>query len=146
MSSLPHTVVTWTEFLRLPERPENAKRYELHDGEVVIVPLPRPLHMKVQRRLLDLLEPLARRRGVATTEFRYRPAPNLQYWVADVAYVPQAEWDAIPPDKYPIYTPPLIVEISHRRRPDLRYLTLTSSSISATPPPRLRRQPATSCG
>jgi Uma2 family endonuclease len=111
MSSLPHSVVTWTEFLRLPERPENAKRYELHDGEVIIVPPPRPLHLKVQKRLQDLLEPLAGRRGVVPTEFPYRPAQNLQYWVADLAYVPRAEWDAIPPDQYPIYAPPFIVEI-----------------------------------
>lgn len=111
MSSLPHSVVTWSEFLRLPERPENAKRYELHDGEVVIVPPPRPLHLKVQRRLLDLLDPLGRRRGIVTMEFPYRPAPNLQYWVADLAFVPRAEWDAIPPDHYPVYTPPFIVEV-----------------------------------
>ena len=111
MSSQPHSVVTWTEFLRLPERPENSKRYELHDGEVVIVPPPRPLHLKVQVRLRDVLQPLARRRGVVTTEFPYRPAPNLQYWVADLAFVPQREWDAIPPDQYGVYTPPLIIEI-----------------------------------
>jgi Uma2 family endonuclease len=111
MSSLPHAVVTWTEFLRLPERPESGMRYELHDGEVIVVPPPRPLHRKVQKRLESLLEALAGKRGVVEKESPYRPAPNLQYWIADLAYIPQADWQALPPDRDPIYAPPLIVEV-----------------------------------
>ncbi|MBI3683049.1 MAG: hypothetical protein HY235_21970 [Acidobacteria bacterium] len=34
---------------------------------------------------------LAGERGVVTTDFPYRPVPNLQYWYTDVAYVPRAE-------------------------------------------------------
>jgi Uma2 family endonuclease len=111
MSSLTHSRVNWPEFLRLPERPPNAQRYELHDGEVVVVPPARPLHKKIQKRIERLLETLAETRGVVSTEFPYRPMGDLQYWVADVAYVPQADWDAIPADDYPIYAPPLIVEV-----------------------------------
>ncbi len=37
--------------------------------------------------------------------------PDLQYWFADVAYIPKAVWDALPPDEYPIYAPPLVVEV-----------------------------------
>jgi Uma2 family endonuclease len=40
MSSLAHSPVTWQDFLRLPERPETGQRYELHDGEVIVVPPP----------------------------------------------------------------------------------------------------------
>jgi len=111
MSSLAHSLVTWAEFLRLPERPETGKRYELHDGEVALVPPARPLHIKLQKRLERLLEALAGERGVVTIEFPYRPVPNLQYWFADVAFVPQADWDALPPNEYPVYAPPLIVEV-----------------------------------
>ena len=111
MSGLTHSLVTWSEFLRLPERPENAKRYELHDGEVIVVPPPRPHHIKIQRQILDLLITLAGKRGIVTIEFPYRPVLNLQYWVADVAYVPRPDWDALPPNDYPIYAPPLIVEV-----------------------------------
>jgi len=111
MSSLAHSLVTWTEFQRLPERPENGIRYELHYGEVVIVPAPRPLHVKVQKRIQDLLAPLAGDRVVVPTEFPYRPAPNLQYWVADVACVRREDWDALPPDEWPVCTPALIVEV-----------------------------------
>jgi len=111
MSSLAQSLVTWEDFLRLPERPETGKRYELQDGEVIVVPPARPLHIKLQKRIEHLLESAAGERGVVTTEFPYRPAPNLQYWFADVAYIPQADWDALPPDEYPIYAPPLIVEV-----------------------------------
>jgi len=72
--------------VNLPERPETGQRYELQDGEVIIVPPARPLHIKLQTAAGD--------RGVVTTEFPYRPVPNLQYWFADVAYIPHAVWDA----------------------------------------------------
>ena len=111
MSSLAHSLVTWTEFLRLPERPETGQRYELHDGEVVIMPPARPIHIKLQKRIEKLLEELAGERGAVVTEFPYRPVLNLQYWVADIAYVPRNDWDALPPDEYPVYAPPLIVEV-----------------------------------
>jgi Putative restriction endonuclease len=106
MSTIAHSLVTWADFLLLPERPETGKRYELHDGKVVLVPPARPIHIKLQKRIEQLLEALAGDRGVVTLEFPYRPFPNLQYWFADVAYVPRAEWDAMPSDEYPIYAPP----------------------------------------
>jgi len=105
------TLITWTEFLRLPERPENGIRYELHDGEVVVVPAPRPVHVKIQKRIQDLMEALASHNIVVPTGFPYRPTPNLQYWVADVACVRRADWDAIPPDEWPVCAPALIVEV-----------------------------------
>jgi Uma2 family endonuclease len=111
MGSLTQSLVTWDEFLRLPERPHTGKRYELQNGEVIVVPPARPLHIKLQKRIERLLETAAGNRGVVTTEFPYRPVPNLQYWFADVAYIPQADWDALPPDEYPVYAPPLIVEL-----------------------------------
>jgi Uma2 family endonuclease len=111
MSSLAHSPVTWQDFLLLPERPETGKRYELHDGEVVLVPPARPLHIKLQKRIEQLLEAIAGDRGVITIEFPYRPVVNLQFWFADVAYIPKENWDALPPDEYPVYAPPLIVEV-----------------------------------
>ena len=72
---------------------------------------PRPSHIKLQKRIESLLEERAGGRGVVTTEFPYRPVANRQFWFADVAYVPKAAWDAMPPDKYPVYAPLLIVEV-----------------------------------
>jgi Uma2 family endonuclease len=63
MSSLAQSLVTWEEFVRLPERPEADKRYELHDGEVIVVPPARPLHIKLQKRIERLIETAAGDRG-----------------------------------------------------------------------------------
>ena len=46
------------------------------------------------------------------SEWPYRPAPNLQYWVADLAYIPLADWESMPRDAdWPVYAPPLIIEV-----------------------------------
>jgi len=47
-TSANHELVTWAQFVQLPDRPENAKRYELHDGEIVTVPRARPIQIKFQ--------------------------------------------------------------------------------------------------
>ena len=75
------------------------------------MPPPRPRHLKLQTRVERLLQGIAGDRGVVRIEFPYRPVHNLQYWIADVAYIPLADWDAMPPDQYPVYAPPLIIEV-----------------------------------
>ena len=102
-------LVTWSEFGDLPEHTDLGERYELHDGEVVLVPMLRMRGLKVQTRLEGVLRGAAAARGVVRCCYPYRPAINLQYWVADVAFVPQDEWDALPLDEFPVYTPPVIV-------------------------------------
>jgi Uma2 family endonuclease len=111
MGSVADRLVTWADFQEWPERDETGQRVELHDGEIILVPPARPIHIKLQKRLERLLESLCGDRGVVTTEFPYRPVPNLQYWFADVAYVLQADWDALPPHDYPVYSPALIIEV-----------------------------------
>jgi Uma2 family endonuclease len=111
MGSVADQLVTWADFLERPERDETGKRFELHDGEIILVPPAQPIHIKLQKHIERLLEGLAGDQGVVTTEFPYRPVQNLQYWFADVAYVLQADWDALPPHEYPVYSPALIVEV-----------------------------------
>jgi Uma2 family endonuclease len=72
-------LVSWEEFQLLPERPENGKRYELHDGEVVIVPPARPLHLRVRMRLPRLLRFVEECGFVVVQEYPYRPALNYQF-------------------------------------------------------------------
>ena len=36
---------------------------------------------------------------------------NLQFWFADVAYVPIADWRKLARDEYFVYAPPLVVEV-----------------------------------
>jgi len=61
--------------------------------------------------LAEWLIAAARGAGRAAQEFPYRPALNLQFWRADVAYLPAADWERMKVDEYPVYAPPLIIEI-----------------------------------
>jgi Uma2 family endonuclease len=117
MSTVRKALVTWEQFLELPD-PEPGIHLELHNGEVVSVAPPRPLHILVQMRLAKRLTTRGQDRGYGAQEFPYRPAENLQFWHADVAYVPKEDLRDMQGYLYPIYAPPLIVEVlspSNRR-------------------------------
>jgi len=73
MSSLAQSLVTWEGFLRLVERRETGKRFELQDGEVILALPARPLHIKLQKRMERLLEALG------TTERLVSPGVLLSY-------------------------------------------------------------------
>jgi hypothetical protein len=49
--------------------------------------------------------------GHAYPEFPYRPAANLQFWFADVAHLPNEDWDALEGPGHPVYSPPLVAEV-----------------------------------
>ena len=110
MSTIGRALTTWEQFLELPD-PEPGFHLELHNGEVVLVAPARPLHIFVQALLVKWLTIAAEGRGYGAQEFPYRPAKDLQFWKADVAYVPNEEMQAMRGSEYPIYAPPLIVEV-----------------------------------
>jgi Uma2 family endonuclease len=118
MSTVGTALTTWDEFVELPD-PEDATHYELHDGEVVVVPTPKPIHVYIQNLLMRWLTTQARGRGYGSLEFPYRPAANLQYWYADVAYLPNEDWRAMRTTEYQVYAPPLVIEVlSPSNRPE----------------------------
>jgi Uma2 family endonuclease len=118
MSTVGSALITWEEFLKLQD-PENGKRYELHDGELVLVPPARPIHIYIQQVLVHWLTSAAEGRGSAAMEFPYRPAANLQFWYADVAYLPHEDWQLMRSREYSVYAPPLIIEVlSTSNRPE----------------------------
>jgi Uma2 family endonuclease len=110
MSTLGAALTTWDEFRELPDG-RDGTHYELHDGEVVEVPPLKPNHVYIRSLLVRWLTAAAEGRGWAAQEFPYRPAANLQFWHADVAYVPNQDWQAMRGQEYPVYSPPLIVEV-----------------------------------
>jgi Uma2 family endonuclease len=110
MSTVGRALVTWEQFLQWPD-PEPGFHHELQNGEVVLVAPPRPLHLLVQSVLVEWLTKEAAERGRGDKEFPYRPAKDLQFWSADVAYVPKEDWRQMRGDEYPVYAPPLVVEV-----------------------------------
>jgi Uma2 family endonuclease len=118
MTTVGTALTTWDEFIRLEDEEENGTHLELHDGEVVAVPPPKPFHTYRQGVLMEWFNAVAKGRGKAIMEFPYRPAANLQYWQADLAYLTAKDWEAMRTDEYIVYSPPLIIEIlspSNRR-------------------------------
>ena len=119
MATISTALTTWEEFVELPD-PEDGSRYELHDGEVVVVPPVKPIHLNIQSLLTEWLLAEARGRGRAFSEYGYRPTPDLQYWYADIAFVPKEDWERIlRSNEYRVYAPPLVVEVlspSNRRK------------------------------
>jgi Uma2 family endonuclease len=111
-------LTTWEEFVQLEGQEENGTHLELHDGEVVVIPPARPFHIFRQVHLRERLTLAAKGKGKAAAPFSYRPAPNLQHWRADVAYLPNKDWETMRTDEYIVYSPPLIIEVlspSNRR-------------------------------
>jgi Uma2 family endonuclease len=83
------------------------------------VPPARPRHVYLQIRFAKWLTEAAKDCGSGAQEFPYRPARNLQFWYADVAYIPNDDLQVMNKTEYSIYSPPLIIEnLSPSNRPE----------------------------
>jgi len=100
-------LMTFAEFEQLPNPPGH--RYELHHGELVKVPFPEFLHIRVQWQLRRLLESAAGSGGVVHTEMPYRPLPEHECWGADIVYLSKARWDKI--ERYLMGAPEIVIEV-----------------------------------
>lgn len=118
MSTVATPLTSWEDFQLIPYS-GSGERYELRDGEVAVVPPARPRHVYLQIRFAKWLTETAKDLGSGAQEFPYRPARNLQFWYADVAYIPNDDLQVMNATEYPIYSPPLIIEIlSPSNRPE----------------------------
>ena len=108
MATTTTRLMTVAEFQQLPE-PE-AYYHELRHGELVKVTRPILKHVFAQRRLQSLIEAVA---GVESTfvEVGYRPLPEHELRVADLAYAPRERWSAIDPADHFHGAPDLVIEV-----------------------------------
>ena len=103
-------LLTVDEFRNLPE--DSAHVYhELRHGEPVPVTRPKFKHFRIQKQLEKLLEARAGDRGVVAMEFAFRPLPEHELWVADVAYVSQERWETIDCEDNLAGAPELVIEV-----------------------------------
>jgi hypothetical protein len=84
MAALPQ-LMSVEQFRQLPD---GEYQYELHHGEVVAVAMPKHWHVNLRHQLFRLLRSRLESFGEVATEVPYRPFPEFDMRVADVAAVP----------------------------------------------------------
>jgi Uma2 family endonuclease len=79
---------------------------------LVELPPVKKLHTKLQKRLISLLEARLNpaEHGV-DKEFPFRPAPEYEVWVADVALFSLRVWEQTPDDDYFSGVPAIVIEV-----------------------------------
>jgi Uma2 family endonuclease len=103
-------LMTVEQFQRLPEDCGETC-HELHHGEVVTLTRPKHKHARIQKRLEGLLEIAAGEQGVVSIEVAFRPLPEYELRVADLAYISQLRWDAIDPEDNLQGAPDIVIEV-----------------------------------
>jgi Uma2 family endonuclease len=103
-------LLTVDAFRKLPEA-RGEFYYELRHGEMVKVTRPRLRHLVVQRTLRQMLEGVAPAGSLVERELAFRPLPEHELRVADVAYVPPERWRNVDLDDYFQGTPDLVIEV-----------------------------------
>ena len=109
MATSTTRLMTFAEFEQLPDA--QFGRQELRHGEVVIVAPPKFGHTKVQHILRDLLDKAAAGAGRAYTEIGFKPRPDYEYRIADVAYCSKERWNAVDPNGHFEGAPELVIEV-----------------------------------
>lgn len=99
------------EFAGLPQRSGGIRR-ELRHGELFESPPVKMLHTRIQQRLVSLLKAVLNpvEHGVVM-EFPFRPEPEHEVWVADVAVFSLAQWEQTADDDYFRGVPSIVIEV-----------------------------------
>jgi len=84
-------LMTVEQYRELPET--GPFYYELRQGELVNVSRPKLKHIRIQRRIRQMLDAAFGPRGIVETELPFRALPEHELRVADVAFVTRERWD-----------------------------------------------------
>jgi Uma2 family endonuclease len=109
MASTSTRLMTVEEFQKLPEA--EAYAHELRKGELVKVTRPALKHVFAQHRLHRLLTAAAGGAEVVFIELGFRPLPEYELRVADVAYALRERWDQVNPSGHLAGAPDLVIEV-----------------------------------
>jgi Uma2 family endonuclease len=83
-------LMTVEQYRELPET--GPFYYELHGGELLTVSRPKLKHIRIQRRIRQMLDAAFGLRGIVETELPFRALPEYELRVADVAFVTHERW------------------------------------------------------
>lgn len=132
------TRVNFEEFQRLQESAEDAVRYELDEGELILTPSPTPRHNLVYLRLWRVLAAFVEKHhlGVVITEVDFRLAEDVVR-KPDVAFVAKDQMEGFDLDRTPVKcAPTLAVEVispsnfaQDTRKKVRQYLTAGSKAV-----------------
>jgi Uma2 family endonuclease len=109
MATTTH-LMTVEEFLKLPED-KGPVYHELHHGEIVTLTRPKLKHSIAQNNLRDLLKLYAEKGSYVDSEMAYRPLPEHELWVADVAYLSTERFRQADPEDNIRGVPELVIEV-----------------------------------
>jgi Uma2 family endonuclease len=109
MASTTH-LMTVEEFRQLSDD-TGPVYYELRHGEVCSVVRPKLKHFRIQRRLRTLLEPLAKGSGIVDVEIAFRPVPEHEFRIADVAYLSAERYEQADDNDNIRGAPELVIEV-----------------------------------
>jgi Uma2 family endonuclease len=101
-------LMTFAEFEQLPNTPEGFP-FELRHGELVKLVFPKMKHSRVQSQLRRLLERAAGQAGIVEKEVGFRPVPEHEYRIADVAFISKGRWDTA--EDYLFGAPEIVIEV-----------------------------------
>jgi Uma2 family endonuclease len=102
-------LMTVEQYRQLPET--GPFYYELHHGELVKVSRPKLKHAVTQDKLRDMLKTYAEPGSFVSVEVAFRPLPEHELWVADVAYVSKERFQQTDREDNFHGAPELVIEV-----------------------------------
>jgi Uma2 family endonuclease len=103
------TLLTVEAYSKIADPPEG--RYELHHGELVLVPAPVKQHVKIQDRSLKIIWSRLNRGFEASKEFPFRPLAEYEVWVCDIGIFEESKWDEVAPNGWFPGSPDIVIEV-----------------------------------
>jgi Uma2 family endonuclease len=107
--STTSALMTVEEFDKLENPP--GFYLELHNGEIVQMSYPKMKHLRVQKRVEQILDEAFGDRGIAQIEFAFRPKPEHELWQADVAWIPWERYEQVDDGNNLAGAPNIVVEV-----------------------------------
>ena len=110
MAAVITHLTTVEEFRKIPED-AGPVYHELRHGEIVTLTRPKFKHLLIQSRIRDGIKEIAPANSFVELEMAFRPLPEYELWVADVAYLSPERFASVDPEDNVAGAPDLVIEV-----------------------------------